>query len=763
MVIKIIHIIKNKLMNFNKKYRLLLILCVSIIVNGCKEDFDINFGTGEFELSIKEIIEDASAFQDKKFGIDASALTQWRITNVGEEDWILIDLFEGKGNDTIKYSMPENFSAETRSGKLLFEAFLNGEIFYSNEVSVNQMSQNAYLVVDNNQTPTFGLFSQFEKADNQVYVKGNVEWVVNVYKGESGTEIADWIEISQNTGLNHGGFVFTVKQNMVEADRSARIVISAKDDSSVMSEILISQSKKEDITIENLVIVVKGMSGFIPDGSGTLTIKPVSGLRTNITMPASVTIVGSDTKFTLNDPILATRYTLVSYDATAGLAYNLGVDIFIEYESTIEVTTWDNDFKQFGGTKESPLLISDAAGLKKLQEVVDGGKSYSGKYLKMSGDIDLSAYDNWAPIGKLASASFKGNFDGDNKTITGLKITASSADRNGLFGVVEGVSADNIASVKNVKMVSSNSGFDIVATHACNGAIAGSIRNNVIIENCHSSLKMKVGANSGGIIGAMSYTNNTPGPALPAPTTEKQNIIIRNCHNSGEITFEGTANYNGGGIVGINTGEVIGCSNTGALIKGTKTKTVLKSGGIVGVNLATVKECYNTGNIAVGNNSGGIAGLCGNSRLSIIKDCYNTGNISNGNNLGGIVANTTGTTALDIINCYNTGTLTATVKGGIIGVINVKAIMSIRFCVSTQAAIGNANSNTYAGDADTGDPITVPTDRVKMTNLAGMKNVSTFTTGYTLPSTWNFTDVWKIDEGSTTPYLKNNQANPLPN
>src|SRR5574344_325461 len=51
------------------------------------------------------------------------------------------------------------------------------------------------------------------------------------------------------------------------------------------------------------------------------------------------------------------------------------------------------------GTEADPYTISSAGGLKKLSDNVIGGTNYSGKYFKLTSNIDLSGYSNWQPIG----------------------------------------------------------------------------------------------------------------------------------------------------------------------------------------------------------------------------------------------------------------------------------------------------------------------------------------------------------------------------
>ncbi len=125
--------------------------------------------------------------------------------------------------------------------------------------------------------------------------------------------------------------------------------------------------------------------------------------------------------------------------------------------------------------------ISNANGLKAFAKSVNvEGKTYSGKTVKLTADIDLNNAE-WTPVGQTGATQFMGTFDGDNHTISNLKI--NNADESiycssGLFGWL------NSAIVKNVKIAGAN-----VAGHHNVGTIAGYMEttSGCTIENCHVS------------------------------------------------------------------------------------------------------------------------------------------------------------------------------------------------------------------------------------------------------------------------------------
>jgi len=117
-------------------------------------------------------------------------------------------------------------------------------------------------------------------------------------------------------------------------------------------------------------------------------------------------------------------------------------------------------FMAGSASQRDPLVITTGAQLSEIANLVNMGRlesfilndSSATVYLKLGNDIDLSAYstgEGWMPIG-TSSKPFKGHFDGNNKSITGLKVNRPWYDYMGLFGCIDG------RTVKNVSLTSVN-------------------------------------------------------------------------------------------------------------------------------------------------------------------------------------------------------------------------------------------------------------------------------------------------------------------
>ncbi|MDR2648146.1 MAG: hypothetical protein LBB94_00270 [Clostridiales bacterium] len=115
----------------------------------------------------------------------------------------------------------------------------------------------------------------------------------------------------------------------------------------------------------------------------------------------------------------------------------------------------------------------------------------TGKY-KLYEDIDLSA-GSWSPIGY--AKFFKGTFDGNGHTISGLWSAKNGLGYKGLFSVLEG------ATVKNLTIALDDRG--ITGIYEC-GGLAGVTQKGAVIDNVTvkgGKIIVTGGGYAGGLIG----------------------------------------------------------------------------------------------------------------------------------------------------------------------------------------------------------------------------------------------------------------------
>ena len=194
--------------------------------------------------------------------------------------------------------------------------------------------------------------------------------------------------------------------------------------------------------------------------------------------------------------------------------------------------------------------ISTPEELKKLGDMVDAGNITRDSEFVLANDIDLSCYDNWAPIGKEGGA-FSGTFDGNGYVIDNMRITQAKQESTysyaGLFALVYDVNIKNLG-ITNVSLE------DKSAIYA--GAIFASSygSNTNIISNCYST---------GNIIG------NVQVGGLGAWANA---LKIENCYSEANVTGV----TNAGGLLSCGSDSVINCYATGNV------KASLFAGGLIG-------------------------------------------------------------------------------------------------------------------------------------------------------------------------------------
>ena len=185
-------------------------------------------------------------------------------------------------------------------------------------------------------------------------------------------------------------------------------------------------------------------------------------------------------------------------------------------------STWAGEGE---GTESAPWLINDVNDLRALSANVQSGMTYSGKYLKLTADIDCSGTDA-VPIG--GDKTFAGTFDGDGNTITYSIISSENDAPKGLFAKI-----GSAGTVKNLNVAGS-----IVNTASYAGPAGGiAAYNSGLIENCYSAVDITKGCDRG--TGGIAASN-------------EEGATISFCAASGTLTWTGASGYYAyiGGITG---------------------------------------------------------------------------------------------------------------------------------------------------------------------------------------------------------------------
>ncbi len=276
------------------------------------------------------------------------------------------------------------------------------------------------------------------------------------------------------------------------------------------------------------------------------------------------------------------------------------------------------------GTEADPYQIASGIELALIAKMVnEDADSCEGKYFKLIADIDLGGVA-WEPIGNYANKTeiFKGHFDGNGHTVSGLKVEASGSHA-GLFGRVMGSTIKNLTVKGELVTSLAESGSTYVGSVAAYGI------DSVKIINCHSEVELVKGTTVGGIIG-------------------------RAQNSAADLAWN----------------EIVGCTFSGNVEGGSTNKDVFAAGIIGACGATNVKYCGNFGNVSNPEGStnlclaGGIVGVQGASNITAhINNCFNTGDISafsncNATYAGGIVGRSAHVAdyiqMADVKNCFST-------------------------------------------------------------------------------------------------------------
>lgn len=376
-----------------------------------------------------------------------------------------------------------------------------------------------------------------------------------------------------------------------------------------------------------------------------------------------ITLTMADGKTTLsltNDEAKTIPQGNYTYEIRAKTFATLTGTLNVTADQTVPLTMyyttdWDGSTTVEPKKDGETYLISNSYELAWFRDEVNKG-SYT-LNAKLTADINLGGHP-WTAISKLTDTSartgYKGIFDGNGKTISGLnpvgELISGKYRGAGLFGYVYtgGI-------VKNVTVEGA-----MKAELYCGGVVG--VLAGGTVQSCVNrvAITLKEGITDGYAIGGITgYLTNS---------TDKSSHVT-GCRNEAAIDI-GAYGRNIGGIVGSGSygAGIENCGNSGAITSKDST------GGIMGSGSVPITACYNTGTItAAGDDIGGIAGYTSQE----IKNCYNTGAVTGTgakNGVGGIVGRLSSAVSTysngKITGCLNTGAVTATggtVAGAIVG------------------------------------------------------------------------------------------------
>jgi hypothetical protein len=313
----------------------------------------------------------------------------------------------------------------------------------------------------------------------------------------------------------------------------------------------------------------------------------------------------------------------------------------------------DTGFAGGSGTEDDPFLIANAEQLGNVRNYLDAHYHF-----KLINDIDLGVApynegEGWMPIGSYVQ-QFKGFFDGNGKTISGLYINREDEEDVGLFGWLgkEGCVVDLILKDVNVFAYGYAGGLAGGSTEGevysvyVSGTVAGRIHIGGLIGyngmdshviSCHSDCDVNGESYVGGLISTSEgitvncYTSGTvAGLDIVGGLVGCEGGIIENSLSS--ATVIGTSYV--GGLVGV----LWDASWDNQICDSYATGSVMGSqyvGGLVGIN--DDSSIYNSYSIASVNGTSYVGGLVGINNYGLIEFCFAAGSVSGDMNVGGLI------------------------------------------------------------------------------------------------------------------------------
>ena len=350
--------------------------------------------------------------------------------------------------------------------------------------------------------------------------------------------------------------------------------------------------------------------------------------------------------FAIKTPVLE-GYVADRYTINGIVTDNLEFDV--NYQNG---TPWDGTVAESfaGGTGvfEDPYLITSPAELAYLAQLANTGSTgvdnaYGvGVYYKLVNNINLNNI-SWTPISYAGGSSFSwkyfgGNFDGNNKVISGIYFNNIAKFGIGLFGGISG-------EVKNLTIEG-----DITSKHRSGGLAyylnGGTILNIISRVNVITTSETSDGCYTGGLFG-----------------TAGGNATIKNCINYGIVS--GIQRYVGGISGKISSGIIDNCINYGNILGKNNTYSNYIA-GITGESQSPISNCINYGYITGKSCVAGIVGRI----YQQLSNCENHGIINATSTYCGGIA---GHAYNDVLNCTNYADVysSSTSHGGVIGRLNI--------------------------------------------------------------------------------------------
>ena len=257
--------------------------------------------------------------------------------------------------------------------------------------------------------------------------------------------------------------------------------------------------------------------------------------------------------------------------------------------------------------EKTVIEISTAEQLAGLAKLVNAGTDLKNTVINLACDIWLNTEETenlWTPVGLDEKSAFRGEFNGNNFTIHGLR--ADSEGNIGLFGYVENAKIRNVA--VNCTEMSNGSNIGVICGCAADSEFS----------DCLTDGRLRVKKNESEAV----YLGIICGFA--------SDCKFDNCISLGGVMYSApTKNVTSGGITGYSTGSSIqNCASGGIIVA--KAEGTLNIAGICGLASSTdISDCFSGAAVIASaapfSNAGGIAGSVDSVKIT---DCVCSGSVA---------------------------------------------------------------------------------------------------------------------------------------
>ena len=288
-----------------------------------------------------------------------------------------------------------------------------------------------------------------------------------------------------------------------------------------------------------------------------------------------------------------------------------GMLLFMMLLTSATVWAWDGSVP-INNSQTNPILIENTSDLDRLATNVNNGTTYAGVYFRLRDNItytynteensNVVYTGNYTAIGN-DTYPFKGDFDGNKKTISGIRIYRSGINKTnsyqGIFGYIIGANIYDLnladARITGYNFVGGIVGYNYGGTIA-NCTVAGSVNIHAVVQ----SSTYEYGYH-GGIVG-YNYSNTAAGVATVSGCTSAVNLTLTDKTNAKYFGGIAGSNSKGSG----STGQAIMTGNhaNGAIVPAVSDNTY---GALAGDNDCGVFDGNDYTNCTVG----GVEGVSG--------------------------------------------------------------------------------------------------------------------------------------------------------